>query len=557
MSGKSSFPEVKVGSGLVLGAAGYVATNVPDLTAYGWPAVVGGTALAVVPTVHYFRGRHGSNTVIDRWTRSNRKNRGTASWLDHLRVTSPWAMRRKATVLKPSLRDMPLWVRYRVPLTQYATAVAHVGRHVIWSPCEDATLRLGGPGTGKTGELACRVVDAPGACLVTSSKTDIVELTAPSRQQIGPIHVVNPGGIGGWASTVKWTPLIGCRVPKIAQQRAKDMIPETPSAEAEKWNEQARGVFAVLLHAAALGGFSLRAVLAWVSSPDREALDAVIAALKGSREERTMRLAADQFFGMNDRTKTSITTSIMPALRWLTDSTAAAIAESADAMETFDVREFIAQRGTVYLLSDDGGEAAPLIAAFTAEFTRQARAIAATMPNGRLDPALTLALDEAYLICPVPLHRWTSDFRARNITIHISLQGRSQLRERWGDMGAATILNNVATILVYGGVNDPDDLTAWSKLSGEREVETESRDADGKVTGTTTRKEPVISPAQITQLRAGYCMIARRGMPVSIGKTTMAWKRRDIRKAIKVSPFAAVLETNYADTDVTEGEHDQ
>lgn len=46
-------------------------------------------------------------------------------------------------------------------------------------------------------------------------------------------------------------------------------------------------------------------------------------------------------------------------------------------------------------------------------------------------------------------------------------------------------------------------------------------------------------------------------MPVSVGKTTMAWKRRDVRRALKASPFAAVLETNYADTTNLEGDDDK
>jgi hypothetical protein len=66
---------------------------------------------------------------------------------------------------------------------------------------------------------------------------------------------------------------------------------------------------------------------------------------------------------------------------------------------------------------------------------------------------------------------------------------------------------------------------------------------------------PVLSPAQIANLPAGHAMIVRRGMPVSIGRTTMAWKRRDIRKANKRSPYVAVSETSFADeTERPDGE---
>jgi hypothetical protein len=39
----------------------------------------------------------------------------------------------------------------------------------VWSPVEDVTLRIGGPRTGKTGELCGRILDAPGAVIVTST----------------------------------------------------------------------------------------------------------------------------------------------------------------------------------------------------------------------------------------------------------------------------------------------------------------------------------------------------------------------------------------------------
>ena len=40
---------------------------------------------------------------------------------------------------------------------------------------------FGGPRTGKTGYLAGRVIDAPGAVLVTSTRTDLHELAAGLR----------------------------------------------------------------------------------------------------------------------------------------------------------------------------------------------------------------------------------------------------------------------------------------------------------------------------------------------------------------------------------------
>jgi type IV secretion system protein VirD4 len=47
----------------------------------------------------------------------------------------------------------------------------------VWLPVEDVTLRIGGRRTGKIGELAGRILDAAGAVISTSTRTDLVDLT--------------------------------------------------------------------------------------------------------------------------------------------------------------------------------------------------------------------------------------------------------------------------------------------------------------------------------------------------------------------------------------------
>jgi type IV secretion system protein VirD4 len=566
---KRSFPSRLFVLGVLVGVAGWTYKTLrPTDTGPGWALMVFGPVLSVAVVVHFVRSRRDTNATLNRWNRRSRRHGGTASWLDHLRVSSSWAMRRKAPVLKPSLYRRGFlrqwWVLLRTPVTEYATRLARAGRRSIWSPNEDVTGRFGGPRTGKTGELAGRIADAPGAVLATSTRVDLVELTAPLRRtrrlvqrglpggmlrrpvyrEAGEVHIFNPGGLGGWTSTLKWSPLTGCRNPETAQLRAADMIPSSGSSEGERWDEQARAVLAVFLHAASLHDLPMRAVLAWVTDPSEVKAREVDKALQDSPEARTMRLAAQQFFNTNSRTQSSITTSVMPALRWLNNPRAAAIGD-ATADELVDVEALIRGNATVYLLDGETGSSAPLIAALVSEFARKAREIAATMPGGRLDPSLTLALDEVALVCPIPLHRWSSDMGGRGITIHYSLQSQAQLRDKWGDDAAGTILNNTGTVLVYGGTKDPEDLRAWSMLSGEREVSVETEDADGKVVSRTTRKEPILSEGSISNLPAGTCMISRRGMPISIGQTEMAWKRADINKARKANPFNVITETNY------------
>ena len=43
------------------------------------------------------------------------------------------------------------------------------------------------------------------------------------------------------------------------------------------------------------------------------------------------------------------------------------------------------------------------------------------------------ALDEAALICPVPLESWTADMGGRGVSILVVVQSRAQLLARYGD----------------------------------------------------------------------------------------------------------------------------
>lgn len=502
----------------------WVPSGTPGYGAWKWGLLFGGPVL-LIAAVMGLRGRGGSRGLIGRWSKRSRRNGGVASRWQIWRVASKHAMRRKAKVLKPGLRKAMWWTRRRTPVLEYATPIARVGWQRVWSPVEDVTLRFGGPRSGKTGELACRILDAPGAVIATSTRTDLVDLTAKLRQRrSGPTFVFNPSGLGKLASTITFDPLTGCENPVTATHRAGDLLPgEGGSEEREHWVGQARRALATLLHAAALGGLGMQDVASWVANPER-ASDEVLRLLRRSPVEAFLD-TAEQFLTTNDRTRSSITTTIMPALAWLTDPTAKAAATGGE----FDVAELLNSRATVYLLGAEEGHTAPLVAALTAHLAREARRIASESPGGRLDPALTLVLDEAALVSPVPLDQWTADMGGRNVTIHIGAQSRAQLRKRWGDTGCAAIMTNSATVLILAGARDGDDLQAYSMLTADRREMVETEDADGRVTGRTSQRVPVLSPGEIAQLPELHAVIVRRGMPAAIGRLQMAWKRADVK----------------------------
>jgi type IV secretory pathway TraG/TraD family ATPase VirD4 len=487
-------------------------------------------AAGVVGVVVWHRWSRTASTVT-RWGARSRRKSGVASSLDIARNASPRVMRARAGTVRPSLTELSWGARRRLPVVEVAALLCRVGAQTVWSSIENVIVVFGGPRMGKSTWLVGRIIDAPGAALVTSTRTDLHADTAALRAKRGPVFVFNPTGLGGpeFASTVGFDPLTGCCDPVAASERAADMIAAAGQlgaggADRAYWDGQARRVLAALLHAAALGGRSMRDVAGWVADPDRA--EAQLSQLLKQSPEPAFVADAAQFVATNDRTRTSITSSIMPALAWLTHPAAVAAAPGG---QPLDIEWLLARRGTVYLLGGEEAALAPLVCALTGYVAREARRIAAEHPGGRLDPPLTLALDEAALICPIPLDRWSADMGGRGVMIIACFQSRAQLIDRYGAARAATILNNAASKVLFGGTSDKDDLAFWSTLAGERDEPVTTTDLHGRVASRTVRKVPVLAPAQLAQLPKHKVVVFASGMPPVVGRAEKAWTRADVR----------------------------
>jgi type IV secretion system protein VirD4 len=498
--------------------------------------------------VHRFSG---TAHTVSRWGARTRRRSGVATRLDIVRVASGWAMRRKAAAVRPSLAALTRRDRRRLATQQVAVKLCRVAQFTVWASLEDVVLLFGGPRVGKTGWLGGAVIDAPGAVLTTSTRTDLLDLTRTHRAAGGrSVWVFNPGGLAGLESTVVFDPLTGCAEPTTATERAADMIPEADGdGDRSYWDGQARRVLAALMHAAALdptGSRGMRDVLRWTANPD-EARREILALLDLSPEAAYVQDVA-QWVDTNDKTRSSITSTMMPALGWLTSASARAATRGG---QPFDVAELIRSRGTVYLLGRHEAHTAPLLAALTGYVAREARRLAAYQPGGRLDPPLTLALDEAARVAPVPLPDWSGDAGGSGLQLIGAFQSRADLINRWGTTGAATILNNAGSVVLFGGTKDAADLDVWSKLAGDRDEPVITRDGSGKVTSRSVRKTPVLSPAQLANLPAGRAVVFSRGMPPVVGRVEKVWERRDVRAATRAARRVGVTHSAPTPTPAT------
>ncbi|MCA1693557.1 MAG: TraM recognition domain-containing protein [Actinobacteria bacterium] len=531
-------------TGLVVLGAGAVLWLIPeDIPGHGyWPllTLLGLTILAGAAGTWRRRRRSSAGTVTH-WSARSRRRHGVASWLDIARFGSFVTVRAKGTTVRPSLRELSRLERLQLPTTEIGVPLCRVGALRVWASTEDVITVFGGPRTGKTGWLAGTLIDAPGAVLTTSTRLDLYQFTSSLRASEGrPVFVFNPGGVGDLPSTISFNPLLGCADPVTATERAADMIPDAGGSESERWDAKARRYLAVLLHAAALGELSCATVAEWVadiSNAERE----ILGALRRSPEVSYL-TAAKQLIGMNERTQTSITDAISPAFSWLTNPSAAAAAAPDEPQ--LDIEQLLKSRGTVYLLGRHEGHTAPLLAALTGHIARTARRFAALQTGGRLDPPLMLALDEAARIAPVPLPDWSGDMGGFGVNIVALFQSRADMRDRWGDVGAAKILNNSGSCLVFGGTKDGDDLKAWADLTGMRDEPTQLGQRTKTDPKTAVRQVPVLSLAQIANLPQGRVVVICRGMPPAVGRVRMAWKRTDVQRALQDSAVrSAVQET--------------
>ena len=500
-------------------AAGLVAALI--LAVAGHP-VLAGTGIGVVATFAAVRLLEAHGTRRNggkRAARQRARYQGMATWRE-LCGLSLRAARKRAKVTRPQTAG-------RLAAHEAGVHIGKTGPHRrIVLTHEDAVVAVGPPRCGKSGVLGNWIWDAPGAALVTSTRIDLFINTAVPRRGRGPVLVLNPAGDGGIPSTLRWSPLDGCQTAAGAITAAGYLVAAAPQDKDKDayWMQQAHDLLRLLMHAAILGGATISDVRAWagdLSSMEPLAiLDNHPMAIPGWADE----LAAIQMSdGAADALK-SVQSTALSALAWLADPAMAAAA-CASPDRWLDAEAFIENGGTVYLIGADRphNSLAPFFAAFTGHLFETAKRLAAGSPGGRLDPPLTLALDEAAIICPVPLDRWSAEAGGHGVTLLAAFQSPSQLKARWGEHGHDTIWNNTSK-LIFGGLSLARDLEDISRACGDRDTWEHVKGGDGKRTRQ-TGKERTILPERLRKLDKGTALFLHRGVRPVITHLTPVWER--------------------------------
>ncbi|MFJ8351276.1 TraM recognition domain-containing protein [Streptomyces sp. NPDC094153] len=477
---------------------------------------------------------------------------------------------KKRKTLRPSLADVPA---RKVPTNAVGVYLGQDRKtklHLYMS-IEESSLMLAPMGAGKTAKIANWIIDAEGAVLATSTKFDIVEWTERMRARVGRILIWNPQGIAGRDSNIAWDPVIGCADPELgverSMRRAQYLLEGSDATKGVEnrtfWQTASYSVLKAFLWAADADGLSLLDVARWTKSVRNTEAIAIFekyehpdpfnpsrpVAPRGWKED----LEQVQKVEGKPTTSENVFGTLSKTFMFLDAPRVQKIVEAAHAPGTpqFDIAAYLASRDTLYLLGrEDGmGSIGPLFTCLTGEIYETARQLAPMNKGGRLDPPWTMVLDEAALICSVPLQLWTADSRGLGINIHACFQSPAQIYERWGKYGYQTIWDNCVK-LVLGGLSNKEHLQDLSELCGKHK---EKKDSHSKTPGPDgTMKESVswtkvevdtMTPSDIMNLEPGEILILRKhlGGPV-VAHFTPVWDRKDIKNAEKADKKAARAE---------------
>lgn len=405
--------------------------------------------------------------------------------------------------------------------------------HECYCSVEDSVVILGPPRAGKGLHLVIpTILDAPGAVITTSTRPDNLTVTLRARRRAGRVAVFDPQHLApGAPSATRWSPIRGCEDPQTALLRARALTTGTAkgTTDANFWQASAEQAVRCLLHAAALGERTVTDLYRWSLSPV-QAQEALAILATDPRTALAWDQALDAIVGADQRQRDSVWAMVSIAFAALADPRVLH-ALSPEQGEGFDPEAFLRDRGTLYLLGTASGSSATgrLVGAFVEDVVATARRLAAASPGARLDPPLSLILDEAANY-PLPsLPSLMSEGGGTGISTVVVLQSLAQARHVWGDHAASAVWDAAVVKAILGGGSTARDLEDLSRLIGQRDkAQTSTSDGGNghRSTSTSTIRVPVLEPHQLRTLPFGTAvLLLRSARPIVLAMTPWTARR--------------------------------
>ncbi|KOG33190.1 type IV secretory system conjugative DNA transfer family protein [Streptomyces resistomycificus] len=404
-----------------------------DLSGYGlfWGLLIGQVMILIVLTV-FVMG------TVARWraVRARRRVERVEQWKQ---AVAP----EPVPVPTPEVHEVP------VPRTEprpeptavlQETAPAQSAPVGGWEANRPEGAVLYGPPETRRSTATQAVRDAEGPALVITSNPALWQDTKDARAKLGPVHVYDPTHLCDTPARLHWSPTTGCEDKQTAATRATALLaPVRPTARLDQAvSDTAETLLRSYLHAAAIDGRTIRHVHRWCQGTQIQ--DAV----------RTLRTNPKAAPGSAGELEAALTAH--PERKDIAQElTSRALA----ALFTLNVREactpnrtdalaldsFVDEGGTLYVVGEsiedprtDPG-AMPLLTALASSVVERGRRMAERSSSGRLDPPMTLVLDDVAAVAPLPqLPELLAAGPDRGLPTLALLRSREQARTRWPDI---------------------------------------------------------------------------------------------------------------------------
>jgi len=345
----------------------------------------------------------------------------------------------------------------------------HAGR-LLESPAEDNVVLFGVQRSGKTSTVVVPTLLAwCGAAVATSTKEELVALTAHVRGLIGPVAVFAPldrdhtwiRELGLEPAT--WNPLDAVDSCGAAAELADHFTAPGKRGDSSHWYLAASSLLTGLAVCERERGGDMRTLLTRLN---RTAVSEYIGLAKVVEDPNASDMLV-AFALTPDREAGSIASTARSALSlWNDERVAGATRSSAGAL---DLDQLLTESGTLFLVApaEEAERCRPLFSALLQTLLRRATTKARAQ-GGILVPRLLLALDEAANFARIPrLAGYASSGPGQGVQLLLCFHDLAQLEAGYGTEAARTIWNNCRARLLLPGQGDLKTLEQFSRSIGD------------------------------------------------------------------------------------------
>ncbi|MEW1724659.1 type IV secretory system conjugative DNA transfer family protein [Streptomyces sp. NPDC093109] len=281
------------------------------------------------------------------------------------------------------------------------------------------------------------ILDAQGPALVVTSNPAVWAETKDTRAKLGPVLVYDPGHLCDTPSRLRWSPTAGCEDAATATARSHALLaPVRPRALLDAaMADTAETLLRCWLHAAAVDGRPVKQVLRWAQGSGAQ---------EAVRILRTHPNAASGLAGLLESALTAhaerrevaqeLTARALSAL----SSVHIRDASTPNRTDSLTLDSFVNEGGTLYVVGEPIEDprsrpgAMPLLTALTSHVVEHGRRMAARSSDGRLDPPMTLVLDDIAAVAPLPqLPELLTTGEQQGLPTLALLRSPQQGKDRW------------------------------------------------------------------------------------------------------------------------------